>query len=158
VTTGLVSGNTGLPVWPGQPVNQAWMLMVTSTAVAQSAAAYLFTVWTGTTVATAGVSLYVLPAGKNLMVQNMEFAVTSSAVVGGTVQGILVQGAAASFVSASFRTQGLVMLVQAIVGANNVSVNNFGNSPIPQTGSMAVMLVASTAAVLNDLIIQGYLF
>jgi hypothetical protein len=160
VVTGLTSGGTGIGVWPGTPVYTPFMMMVTSTAIAQSAAAYLMTIWTGSTVAVAGTSLYAVPAGKNLRILNMQAAMTTSAVVGGTVQFIIVQAAnAASLVSGSFRTQGIVALGQGIVTALPVTVAPYGLlADVPTPSTIAPFIVASTAAVLQNMIIQGYLF
>jgi hypothetical protein len=154
-TTGqLVVTVTGAPAFV--PV----MIQVSSTAIAQSAAFYAMTIWTGGTVAGAGTTAWPVPAGKQFRLLNIQAVMTTSAAVGGTVQFVVVAATAtASMNSASFRTQGFQGLIQGVVTALPVAVGPlFVEADTPAATTIGVAIVASTAAVLQNVIVQGYLF
>lgn len=158
---GIASGVTGLPVWPGTPGYQAVQIIVASTAIAQSAAIYAFTIWTGATGAPAAAATTALavPAGKTLRLLNMQAIVNSSAVTGGTVNVILLGVAATgSQVSASISTQLQVMKLQVLVSAGPIAASIAGFQDVGPGVTIGVIIAASTASVLQQLVIMGYLF
>lgn len=159
--SGVASGTVGLPVWPGTPGYGAVQIAVTSTAIAQSAAIYLFTIWTGATgaPAAAGTTAFAVPAGKTLRILNIQGVINSSAVTGGTVNAILLGvGATASQVSASISTQLQVIKLQVLVSAGPIAASIAGYQDVGAGVTVGVILVGSTAAVLQQLNIMGYLF
>lgn len=160
-TTGLPAvASTGMIVVPKDFARQPVLIMVTSTAIAVSANFYLMTIWTNGTVAAAATTAWPVPAGKVFRAGVLQAAMTTSAVVGGTVQFIVVAATAtASMISASFRTQGFQMLGQGIVTALPVQIGPmFAEADTPAATTIGVAIVASTACVLQNVIVQGYLF
>jgi hypothetical protein len=142
------------------PMNYV-QIAVTSTAIGQSAAKYLFTIWTGATgaPAAAGTTSWAVPAGQVVRLRCLQAAVTSSAVLGGSVQVFVGVGATASMVSASIQTQLQVMKLQLYPGASIERGQLQGlQADIPAGESIAVFIVASTAAVLRDLVIGGNIY
>ena len=136
-------------------------IFMTATAVAQSVNKYLFTIWTGATgaPAAAGTTSWAVPAGKVLRLNNIQIAMTSSAVLGGSVQVFVGVGATASMISASISTQLQVLKIQVFGTAAMVSAGLFGAQADVQAGeSICVFIAASTAVVSRACIIQGYLF
>lgn len=160
VVAGLASGATGIPVWPGTPAYSPVVIYITSTAIAQSAAVYLMTVWTGGIVAAAGTTAYPVPAGKNLRIRNIQFAINSSAVTGGTVVVMAVGATAtASHVSGSVATQPHIAMLQMLVSAGVIAGSiDGGQGDLIAATTLAIVIQASTAAQAVGGIIQGYLF
>jgi hypothetical protein len=162
------SSVTGAAIWlaPTQTVVMqpsagiAFLMRVTSTAVAVSANAYLATVNTGGTLAVAGTSLYVVPAGKNLRIAMIQAAWNSSAVTGGSIMFVPVAaGNAASLVSGSIPTQGQPLLLLGIVSAGVTAGLIMGaQADIGAGSTIAPFIIASTAGQLVSLVISGYLF
>jgi hypothetical protein len=137
------------------------MIIVTATAVAISANKYLYTIWTGATGAPAAVATtsWEVPAGRFLRLNNIQIAMTSSAVLGGSIQVFVGVGATASMISASISTQLQVMKIQVFGQAALISAALMGVSADVAAGeSIAVFIAASTAANSRDTIITGQLF
>lgn len=142
---------------PMQPV----LIIVAATAVAVSANKYIFTIWTGLTgaPAAAGTTSWAVPAGKVLQLDNIQIAMTSSAVLGGSIQAFVGVGATASMVSASISTQLQLMKIQVFGAAALVSAAlNMVSAHVLAGESIAVWIAASTAAISRDLVITGQLF
>lgn len=176
VVSGTVTAiNSGILFTIGQPTQastaqivvakqaplQHVQIAVTSTAIAQSANKYVFTIWTGLTgaPAAAGTTSWAVPAGQVLRLSVLQAALTSSAVLGGSVQFFVGVGATASMISASIPTQ-LQLLKLSLFGDAALQRAQLGPVVADVTAgeSIAVFIVASTAAVLRDLVIAGNLF
>jgi hypothetical protein len=164
-STGGVPGSqasVGIPVWPGILPVQPVMIVVTSTAIAISAAAYVFTMWTGVvgSPAAAGTTALAIAASHNLRILNVQAIINSSAVTGGTVNVILLAATATGAMnSASISTQMQVVKLQVLVSAGPIAasiVHGYGD--IGGGTTIGVFIVASTAAILQQLVIIGYLF
>lgn len=163
VTGTPAQGAQGQVVWPATPGYQPVQIMVTSTAGAQSAAVYLMTIWTGAigAPAAAATTAWPVPAGKTLRINNAQAVVNSSAVTGGTVQFYLcAAGTTASHVSASVSTQLQVMKLQVLVSAGPVaaSVMALQGQDVGAGTIVAMFGVGSTAYVINQVVMTGYLF
>jgi hypothetical protein len=161
-TTGLPTQvSTGQIVIPKEVPVPYVQIVVVSTAIAQSAGKYAFTIWTGATgaPAAAGTTSWAVPAGKFLRLNALQAAITSSAVLGGSVQVFVGVGATASMISASIPTQLQVLKLQLFGAATLDRAQLLGHqADIPAGESIAVFIVASTAAILRDLVIAGNLF
>jgi hypothetical protein len=80
-------------------------------------------------------------------------------VLGGSVQVFVGVGATASMISASIPTQLQVLKLQLFGAATLDRAQLLGHqADIPAGESIAVFIVASTAAILRDLVIAGNLF
>jgi hypothetical protein len=161
-TTGLATvASTGQIVIPKDFYRQPVMIVVASTAVAVSANKYIFTIWTGATgaPAAAGTTSWAVPAGRVLRLNNIQIAMTSSAVLGGSIQVFVGVGATASMVSASISTQLQLMKIQVFGAAALVSAAmNQAQADVAAGESIAIFIAASTAAVSRDCVITGFLF
>lgn len=159
-TTALVSGNTGLPVWPGTPPYAPVVIAIASGAGAQSNAIYAFTIWTGGIVVAAGTTAYPVPAGKVLRIQNVQLAINSSAATGGSVfVRVIGATATASFVSGSIATQPHLMVLQMLVSAGVTAGSILGGQGDLIAGTtFGVVIQASTAFNIVSGVIMGYLF
>ena len=161
-TTGLATvASTGQIVIPKDFYRQPVMIVVTSTAVAVSANKYAYTIWTGATgaPAAAGTTSWAVPAGKVLRLNNIQIAMTSSAVLGGSIQVFVGVGATGSMISASISTQLQLLKIQVFGAAALVSAAmNQAEADVAAGESIAVFIAASTAAIARDCVITGNLF
>lgn len=160
VTTALVSGNTGVPVWPGTPPYAPVVVVIPSGAGAVSNAIYAFTIWTGGIVVAAGTTAFPVPAGKVLRIQNVQLAINSSAVTGGSVfVRVIGATATASFASGSIATQPHLMVLQMLVSAGVTAGSILGGQGDLIAGTtFGVVIQASTAFNIVSGVIMGYLF
>lgn len=161
VTTALVSGNTGIPVWPATPAYQPVLIMVTSTAGLSAGSIYLMTVWTAGAQAAAGTSAYAVPAGKNLRLLNMQAGQAGSAAVLGTIQFMVIAATAtASMVSGSIPTQGHPILLQMQLSTVVPSFASIVNclADIPAATTIGIFVTMGTSCTIPNIIVQGYLF
>lgn len=161
VTTALVSGNTGLGVWPGTPAYQPVLIMVTSTAGLSAGSIYLMTVWTAGAQAAAGTSAYPVPAGKNLRLLNMQAGQAGSAAVLGTIQFMVIAATAtASMVSGSIPTQGHPIILQMQLSTVVPSFASIVNclADIPAATTIGIFVTMGTSCTIPNIIVQGYLF
>jgi hypothetical protein len=88
------SGETGIPVWAAPAYNEPVLMMVTVTSSIIPPTTLIFTVWTGSTQAAAGVGAYVVPAGKRLRIVNFQAVVVISNVAQVNRYALLVSTAA----------------------------------------------------------------
>ena len=137
-----------------------FVMMVSSTVGGSVGTTLLMTIWTGATLAGAGLTAYAVPAGQVLRLLNMQAVINSSAVTGGSVQ-LMVNAATAqgSLVSANQATIGRPLFLGMLVSAGPVAGSVVGAyADIPAATTIGVRNSAPTAMVIGYIVVQGYLF
>jgi len=157
-TTALVSGNTGMPVWPGTPPYAAVLIAVTSTALASGAATLLMTVWTGAALATAAASFYVVPAGKQLRVLSLGLVMHNSITTTPVLAfAAVLQTAGAPAISA---TTPQAIRVAAAIATTGIFASGIaqGQQDIAAGVSVGMLASMNTTGNIDSIVAVGYLF
>jgi hypothetical protein len=156
VTTGLDSGNTGLPVWPGTPQHTAFLAMVTVTSSIVPPTTVLFTVWTGQTQAVAGTTGYIVPAGKNLRINAIQVINAVSNVAQVNRYAVLVStGGAPTMTSTVGLAVGIACPLTATTQWNLQGLC----ADVPAGATIAFGVdVGNTRHVIVAIVVNGYLY
>lgn len=158
-TSGLASGGTGIAVWPGTPIYQPFLLMVSSTVGLSAGSMYLFTVWTAGGQAAAGTSAWA--PGKAVRLLNIQAALVSSVVIGGSVQfHVVAATATASLVSGSINTVAHPVLLQMQIPGVSTSFGSLigFQADVPAATTIGVWVTMATSCTIPNIIVQGFLF
>jgi hypothetical protein len=159
---------TGPIVWLGvsqtliavDPIRTPIFIFVSSTVGGSAATTLLMTIWTGASLAGAGLTQFAVPAGKRLVLNAIHAVWNSSAVTGGTIQ-VLVNAAtaSASMTSANQATIGRPLMLQGVVSAGITGGSIIGlNAEVSAATTIGLFQNASTACVIGNVMIHGYLF
>ncbi len=156
VTTAWATGvSTGEIVIAKDVARTNWILNITATQGAPSSM-MLFTVMTGnTTGAAAGTSLYVVPAGRILCIQNAYVIAVSSAVLG-PAQLVVVVGSAAASVSLT-ATVGMAMVMPYALQATTVAYQKPGLGYVSAGSTMGIAISGTSHSIIG-VVLDGYLF
>ena len=176
--TGLMVYNADLDVTAGQPAAGAtgqvgyiagtvavviprigFMMMVSSTPAISAGTTLLFTVWTGSTLAGAGLTQYVVPAGKRVAINAIYGVLGSSASTGRSCMlAIQAAGASGSLTSANQATVGLV----AAIMMQNSAVQTYGsiiglNGYVDGGMTMGMFFTMASSITVSQFLVQGFL-
>lgn len=157
----VAQASTALIVVAKEQVKNPFLLFVSSTVGLSAGSMYIFTVWTAGTQAAAGTSAYPVPAGQALRILNIQAALVSSAVIGGTVQiHVIAATATASMVSGSINTQGHpIMLQMQIPGVSTTLASLIGAmADITAGTTIGIWATMATSCTIPNIIVQGYIF
>lgn len=137
-----------------------FMMMITSTVGGSAATSLLMTIYTGGTLAGAGLTQYQVPAGKTLRMMGIQGVWNSSNAVGGTIQlQINAATASANLTSANQATIGRPVFLQGIISAGPTAGSLIGlNADVGPASTIGAFQNAATACVIGSVVVNGYLF
>ncbi len=132
-----------------------WICNITATQGGASSM-MLFTVMTGnTTGAAAGTSLYVVPAGRILCIQNVFIVAVSSAILG-PAQLVVVVGSAAASISLT-ATVGMALVMPYAMQATTAFYNKPALGYVSAGSTMGIAISGTSHSIIGA-VLDGYLF
>ncbi len=141
------------------PTRQAFQIVVSSTAAISAGSTLLMTVYTGSTMAGAGQTQYVVPAGKAVVINAIYGVITPSASTAvNTLALFVVCGASGSLTTANWSTAGQVAALYmsksgVVTQASIIGLNGYVNGGV----TMGLWFTAGTSVSISQFLIQGYL-